>query len=293
MRILILGGNGMLGHRLYLQLSRQFDTYITLRTSGARYERLDVFKEAQVIERVDATDLNSLVRALAHVRPQVVINCIGIVKQLKASKDPILSLKTNALLPHELSMLCQASNARLIHISTDCVFSGKTGGYLESDISDAEDLYGRSKYLGEVVDGGCLTLRTSIIGREMLSRNGLVEWFLGNKSGVVQGYSRAVFSGVTTHTLARIIETIIVDFPKLTGLYHVSADPISKYDLLSLIREIYDLPVHIEKYEGVVIDRSLNSDRFWSTLNASRPAWPEMLQEMYEDNSLYNRWRQL
>ena len=240
---------------------------------------------------VEVFDFDSVVRVLADVQPQVIINCIGIVKQLPTAHDPVISLAVNSLFPHRLMNLCRASRARLIHISTDCVFNGRRGRYTEADVSDAEDLYGRSKYLGEVDAPGCLTLRTSIIGRELQTASGLVEWFLSRRGQTVKGYRQAIYSGFTTQALARIIADVIERQPELSGVYQVSSEPITKYDLLQLIRAEMNLPITIEADDTVRIDRSLNSARFRSVTGFTPPAWHEMIREMAHDATPYDRWR--
>lgn len=292
MKVLILGAAGMLGHKLWQVLSRTFDTWGTIRGAPASLARSGAgFDPRQIIGGVDALSFPTVVRAFAAVRPDAVINCIGIIKQLPEAKDPILSLQVNALFPHLLADLCTAAGARLLHISTDCVFSGRTGGYREDDVPDAEDLYGRSKLLGEASGPGCLTLRTSIIGRELGTTNGLVEWFLGNRHRRVQGYSRAIYSGFPTLVLAQIIVDVLERYPDLSGLYHVSSEPINKYELLCLLREAYRAPVGIEPFPGVCVDRSLDSSRFRAATGLVPPSWPEMVRLMVSDPTPYEEGR--
>ena len=219
---------------------------------------------------------------MAKVRPQAVINCVGIIKQLAAAKDPFLSVAVNSLLPHRLHRLCQASGARLIHFSTDCVFSGRTGNYTEDDPSDALDLYGRSKFLGETPGEGALTIRSSIIGRELGTASGLVEWFLSQRGRRVEGYTRAIYSGFTTVEMARIVRMILLEHSELSGTLHVSSERISKSDLLMLIRRAYALDVEIVPDDRVQIDRSLDSTRFRGLTRYAPPSWPQMIEEMAE-----------
>ncbi len=292
MRILILGGSGMLGHKLWQAYRSRFDTWVTVRSSYSNYARYNLFDPERTLGGVDALNFDTVVRALATVRPDVVINSIGIIKQLPTAKDPLISLTINSLFPHRLANLCTAAGAKLIHISTDCVFSGRKGMYTEEDdISDAEDLYGRSKYLGEVSQAPHLTLRTSIIGRELQTQLGLVEWFLSNQGRKVKGYTNAIYSGFTTLALAEIIAQVIERYPDLTGLYHVSSAPINKYDLLCLIRDVFGLSIDIEPDPTVRIDRSLDSSRFWSVVDFSPPSWPEMIEDMATDTTPYDNWR--
>lgn len=291
MRVLILGAAGMLGHKLCQIYRDRFDTWATLRGDPRTLHRYGLLAPDRLLAGVDADNFDSIVRALGVVRPDVVINCIGIIKQLPTAKDPIVSLEINSLFPHRLANLCQAAGARLFHISTDCVFSGRKGMYTEDDSSDAEDLYGRTKFLGEVAGPGSLTLRTSIIGRELQTTSGLVEWFLSNGGGRVRGYSRAIYSGFTTQALARIIADLIEHFPQLTGLYQVSSEPINKYDLLGLLRTSFDLPVEIEAYADFQLDRSLDSSRFRAATGFVPPMWPLMIEELASDRAHYAQWR--
>jgi len=291
MRVLILGGSGMLGHKLWQAYRNHFDTWATVRSSYRAYAKYNLFDSERLLGGVDAFNFDTVVCALATVRPDVVINCIGIVKQVPTAKDPFISLTLNSLFPHKLANLCRAASARLIHISTDCVFSGKKGMYTEDDVSDAEDLYGRSKFLGEVRGKGCLTLRTSIIGRELQTTNGLVEWFLSNRGGKVSGYTQAIYSGLTTLALAELIANVVEHHPELSGVYHVSSEPITKYNLLRLLRDAFGVQVEIEPCPEVCIDRSLNSTRFRAATNFTPPTWADMIQAIAEDPTPYDGWR--
>lgn len=290
-RVLILGAGGMLGHKLYQRTARQFDTWAGVHGSAAAYARYAIFEPGKLITGIDATDADSLAAALARCKPDVVVNCIGVVKQLAAAKDPITSIAINSLLPHRLARLCSLSGARLIHFSTDCVFSGRRGMYCESDSPDAEDLYGRSKLLGEVSSGTSLTLRTSIIGRELTGAHGLVEWFLAAPGDRVGGYTHAVFSGLTTLALADVVADVIANQPDLAGLWHVSADPIAKRDLLQLIGRRSRPHTQIVADDSVRIDRSLNSDRFRSATGFRPAPWSVMVDAMIGDSTPYEEWR--
>ncbi len=291
MRVLILGVAGMLGHKLWQTYHSRYELRGTVRGHYGDYARYGLFDRERLIEGVDAFNLDTVTRALITANPDVVINCIGIIKQLPTAKDPLVSLTVNSLFPHRLAVLCQAAHVRLYHISTDCVFSGRKGMYTEQDVSDAEDLYGRTKFLGEVDAPGCLTLRTSIIGRELESRSGLVEWFLSQKGGKVRGYSKAIYTGFTTQVMAGIIGDLIERFPDLCGVYQVSSEPINKYDLLELLKEAFALQIEIEAYPEVQIDRSLDSSRFRKTTGFQPPSWANMIQEMANDPTPYNSWR--
>lgn len=292
MKILILGGSGMLGHRLWINLRTEHEVWVTIRQTTSPFPDRPEFPTNYVRTDVDASNFDQVTRALASIQPDLVINCIGLIKQMgHLARDPIMSISLNALLPHRISLVCRSAKIRMIHISTDCVFSGKKGNYLESDQSDAEDLYGRSKFLGEVAyPPHSLTLRTSIIGRELKTRLGLIEWFLSQEDGsTINGYKRAIFTGFTTDELSRIIMDYIIPRPDLTGLYQVSSAPISKYDLLHLANEAFGKKVNILPEEGFFCDRSLDSTRFRQTAGYQPPSWPEMIQEMAKDSHFYNQ----
>ena len=291
MNIVVLGATGMLGHKLIQVLDPHFHVTGTVRGSAAAYADHPILGQMSLVSNVQAEDFDSIVHVLASARPTVVINCIGIVKQLPEASDPMLSIAVNALFPHRLARLCRAAGVRLIHISTDCVFSGKRGNYIETDVADAEDLYGRTKLLGEVSQQGCLTLRTSIIGRELGTSHGLLEWFLSQEGQTVRGYKRAVFSGFTTQVLAEIIARVIGDHPDLHGIWHVASEPIDKFALLSLVKQVYGLNIHIEPDEAVVCDRSLKADRFREATGLVPPAWPIMIEQMYRDPTAYPKRR--
>jgi dTDP-4-dehydrorhamnose reductase len=293
MKVLILGGSGMLGHKLWQALAPRFNACVTFRGPAGAYAYTGLFDPARSLGGVSAQDFDSVARAFAVVRPETVVNCIGVVKQDAAAKDPLTSISVNALFPHRLAQLARVAGARLIHLSTDCVFSGREGNYDETARSDAEDLYGRTKLLGEVEGEGCLTLRTSMIGRELQGAHGLIEWFLSQEGGRVRGFKHAVFSGLTTAALAEVIAEIISGKRELSGVRHLAAEPINKLDLLSLVKEIYGLRVEIEPDEAFVCDRSLDGSRFRSETGIRAPAWPEMIERMRADSTPYDKIRRV
>jgi dTDP-4-dehydrorhamnose reductase len=247
--------------------------------SGASVRWLPKELHDRVIPGIDVENADALARLFAETQPDAVINCIGIVKQLAEAKDPLQIIPINSLLPHRLAQLCAIAGARLVHVSTDCVFSGRKGMYVEADVSDATDLYGRSKYLGEVDYPHAVTLRTSIIGREFGSAHGLVDWFL-SQPGSVKGYTKAIFSGLPTVELARVLHDFILPNPSLRGLYHVSSDPIDKCALLRLVAQAYNKTIQVQPDEEVVIDRSLNSTRFHAATGYISPPWCELVARM-------------
>jgi len=290
MRVLILGGGGMLGHKLVQRFQRDFDTWTTLRGEPAAMARYGFYDPAKVVPGVDVEAFGSVEAAVRRVRPDAIVNCVGIIKQLAGAKDPMLSLTINAMLPHRLHRLAVESGSRLIHISTDCVFNGRKGRYTEDDQSDAEDLYGRTKFLGETAGPGALTLRTSIVGRELATASGLVEWFLSQRGGRVQGYTRAIYTGFTTEALARILRSVLTDHPGLHGMLQVSSEPIDKDALLRLMNAAYGAGVEIVPSDAVRIDRSLDSSRFRALTGFQPPSWTDMVAEMAADPTPYDAW---
>jgi dTDP-4-dehydrorhamnose reductase len=280
----------MLGHKVLQAFSQRFETYGTVR-SQAELIRTVAPEAAGVVDGVTADDFETIERTVASIGPDTVVNCIGIVKQLDAAKDAITSIDVNSLFPHRLARLCRQSGTRLIHISTDCVFSGRAGSYSEVDIPDPVDLYGRSKLLGEVAEPA-LTIRTSIVGRELRGAHGLVEWFLGQKGQTVRGYRRAVFSGWSTHALAAALVEVGERHPDLSGLWHVAAAPIAKFDLLQLLRDAFALDVEVKPDDDFACDRSLDGSRFRTETGIVAPSWKAMVQELREDSSAYERVRE-
>ncbi len=291
MKVLILGGTGMLGHKLVQKLAAPIDVWTTLRGTFDDVRELAIFDPAKTLESIDAMDHHAVKRAIVKVRPDVVINAIGVIKQLPTSKDVITTLTINSILPQRLAQMSNEFGFRLIVISTDCVFLGDKGNYNEKDAPDALDLYGRSKLFGEVAGNNCLTLRTSIIGREIGTSHSLVEWFLGNRGGAVKGYANAIYSGFPTIVLTAIISDLILNHKELNGLYHVASAPISKYELLKLINAAYGAGIEINKFEDFRIDRSLDPSRFTKATGFTARTWPEMIKEMADDTTPYDQWR--
>mgnify|MGYP000907816802 CR=1 FL=1 len=293
MRLVIFGATGMLGHKLWQFFRTRLDTWAIARAGFEQYASYNLYDPERFLGKICISDLDEISKIFIRLKPDVVINCVGIVKQSSAANDPISSLNVNSLFPHRLALLCRAVEARFIHISTDCVFAGRKGMYNEDDVPDAEDLYGRSKLLGEVQGDRVLTLRTSIIGRELQTKRGLVEWFLSNKGGRIKGYVNAIYSGFTTISLAKIISNIIEKKPELHGVYHVSSDPINKYDLLCLLRDAYRVKIKIEPSTDIKINRSLDSTRFRSEMMFMPETWWQMVKEMASDPTPYDKWKSL
>lgn len=283
MKVLVLGATGMLGSAVFNVLSTHslHQVWGTVRNVN-NLAYFDAPKHDYLLSNVDVLNHDSLVKVLSHIQPDVVINCIGLIKQFADANDPLSALPINAMFPFRLANLCSLVNARLIHISTDCVFNGRKGMYTEDDISDAEDLYGKSKYIGELHDlSYAITLRTSIIGHELNSNASLVDWFLSQK-GQVKGYKKAIFSGLTTIELAKVIQDFVMPNESLYGLYHVSVDPIDKYTLLNVIAEVYGKKIDIKADDNVQIDRSLDSRKFQQSTGYQPPSWRQLIEKMHQ-----------
>lgn len=281
MKVLVFGASGMIGSAMFrvLSASPAWQVWGTLRSADAR-RFFTAEQRDKLLAGVDVEKHEALVRVFARVQPEVVVNCIGLTKHHKEAEDPQLALPLNALLPHRMADLCTVAGARLIHVSTDCVFAGSKGHYAEADAPDAVDVYGKSKHLGEVDYPHAVTLRTSTIGHELQSAYGLLEWFLAQQ-GSCKGFNRAIFSGLPNTEFARVVRDVVIPRPELRGLYHVGAQPIGKYELLKLIAQAYGKPIEIVRDDEFAIDRSLNSARFNQATGYQPAAWPALIQAMH------------
>jgi dTDP-4-dehydrorhamnose reductase len=285
----------MLGHKLcqYLPTRGHDVTGAIRKAPGSLHRFSSVYSHTTLIGGIDALSDETLARTIRDTKPEFVINCIGIVKQLQEAENAYLSVAVNSYLPHRLARLCEAHGAHLIHISTDCVFDGTRGSYTEKDFSDARDMYGKSKFLGETTAGDkcAVTLRTSFVGRELHQpAHGLVEWFLAQEKKVVKGFARAIYSGFTSLELARVIAQVIERTPRLSGLYQAVSAPINKYDLLLVIREAYGLNITVERDENFQCDRSMQGTIFHEATGYTAPSWNQMIQEMRSDPTPYDQF---
>jgi len=284
LRLLILGGSGMLGHQLWRGLHAQHDTWVTLRRPVPDFAVHNLFDETKAIQFDDITDDTALERALGQAKPEAVINCVGLIKQRDEASDEALTLRVNAEFPHRLAKRCGEAGARLIHFSTDCIFAGTKGNYTESDPSDAADLYGQSKHQGEVADAHSVTLRTSVIGHELGTNLALLDWFLSQRGQAISGFTKAIYSGFTTLEMARIVDRILTQHPALSGVWHVASESISKFALLQLCREKLGWEGVIEPNDEFVCDRSLNADRFNQATGYTPPSWEAMISELAQQS---------
>lgn len=283
MRVLVLGATGMLGYSLFINLIEysHLSVFGSVRNIKGREKFFDGLS-GNLVQNVDAYSINSIRNAIKKVMPEVVINCVGLIKQQSLSAQHLNTVKINAALPHEIANICEEYQAKLIHFSTDCVFSGDKGYYDEDSLPDCHQLYGTSKYLGEVVYGKHLTLRTSIIGHELSTSLSLIDWFLSQNIRT-KGFSKAIFSGLPTCYIAKLLVKYVFPNPNLSGLFHMSADPINKYSLLQLVAEKYKKNITIYESDELVIDRSLNSNKFRDLTSFKPPAWDKLIEYMHID----------
>ena len=290
MRVMVIGATGTLGHRLCLDWAERFECWGTVR-APVEDPVAELLAPVRLIAGISAEDPDTLRSALERARPDVVVNCVGAVKQAEEGQQPIPAIRINSLFPHELAAACRESSARMIHVSTDCVFSGERGRYSEQDVPDAADLYGRSKLLGEISGEGLLTLRTSLIGRELRSSLGLLEWLISNRGGSVKGFSRAVFSGLTTIALASEIGVVIEEHPGLHGIWHLASEPIDKLELLTELERALELGIGIVPDDSVMVDRSLDSTRLCRETGRQPRRWDQMVDELAADATPYDEIR--
>ena len=280
MRILVLGGDGMLGHQLLRQWRDRHEVRVTLRLGLDAYQHLSLFNIENSFDCVDASNTERIGNILRSWQPAAVVNAIGVVKQRDDANKHIPSLEINALFPHRLAELCGAAESRLVHVSTDCVFSGRKGSYTEDDPCDVQDIYGMTKFLGELGNGEGITFRTSIIGLELTRKSSLIEWFL-SQGGSIRGFRKAIYSRLTTMEMSRVIERVLASYSELTGLWHIASRPIDKYTLLKMLAEkLGRTDVTIEPYDDFVCDRSLDGSRFDNITGYSPPEWGVMLDEL-------------
>jgi dTDP-4-dehydrorhamnose reductase len=294
MRILILGGNGMIGHKMYQIISKvNDDTWVTLRNDLSTYIFSDIYNNEKVIDNIDLSDFNILSYTLNEIKPDIIINACGITIRRGVEKIKSNTILLNSSLPHFLNEWVLLNNKRLIHFSSDCVFSGKKGDYLDTDIKDAIDLYGSTKSLGEIVDSKfAITLRGSMIGRELENKTELFEWFLQQSNKKIKGFSEVIYAGITTVKMAEIVLRIINFYPNLNGIYNISSNPISKYDLLKLFNEYFEINAKIEMDNGYSSNKNLISEKFYNEIGIKQPNWEDLLTQLKDDciinNNLYN-----
>ena len=283
MKILILGGNGMIGHTFLRSWQSRHDVKVTLQRNLEDYKSFDLYNSDNSFTNINVLNLDLLDNLINGFKPDCIVNCVGLTKQLINQNQALKPLLINSVFPHQLLSLCVKNRIRLIHLSTDCVFSGKKGFYAEQDVSDAEDVYGRTKFLGEVSEGNSVTIRKSSIGLELDSNHGLIEWLLNQKE-TIKGYTNAIYSGFPSSILAEIVESVITDHKDLEGIWHISSSPISKYDLLQgLVDRLDNFEIDIMPDDKIMIDRSLDSSRFNKKTGFMAPSWDFMIEKLAKE----------
>ena len=289
MKVCVLGAGGLLGHMLIRVLGKSNDVYGSTREVRSSSSPLARFlPQDKWIDEIDASNSESINRVFGFEDFDVVINCIGLIKQRNSQVSDGEMMAVNAEFPHQLAQVANSHGTRVIHISTDCVFSGSKGNYVESDEPDPVDVYGKSKLLGELNDAQNLTLRTSHIGRELTVRKSFIEWLLKHKGGRVDGYSHAIYSGLTTQELSRLISVLLHTNLGITGMFHVSSQPISKLEIINKLNELLNLQVAVTSDSSVQINRSLNSDKFQRATGLTPNNWDQMLSEFCKDQKSYD-----
>ena len=288
MKVCVLGAGGLLGHMLIRVLSESNDVFgITREKPKISLPLAKFLPQEKWIGGVDASVPHSIEKIFETDQFDIAINCIGLIKQRDSIVSDIEMMVINGEFPHHLAQIANNHDTQVIHISTDCVFSGIKGSYLESDTPDPVDVYGKSKLLGELNDSDNLTLRTSHIGRELTVKKSFVEWLVSQRGGHVNGYSHAIYSGLTTQALARTISKLLLGNSHLSGLFHVSSQPISKLEIINKLNELLDLQLTVTPDASVQINRSLNSEKFQNATSISPQTWDEMLSDLCQDQKTY------
>lgn len=288
MRILILGVSGLIGHKLFQELSPDFELFGTLHKSKNYYGNIGLFSRQNIIENVNVAEFEIFKGILLAINPDVIINCVGITKRKDEINDPFIALTINSVFPHRLANWAKNTGKRIIHFSTDCVFDGKIGNYDESSLTTAEDIYGRTKALGEIKYSHTLTLRSSFIGQELFGKTELLEWFLSQKGKQVKGFKNTLYSGVSTIFMARVVRDIIINYSNLSGLYNLAPEkPISKFDLICIAREAYDIKVDIISDEEHVHLPTLDGSKLRNEICLTVPSWQEMMIELSSAKGFY------
>jgi len=283
-KILILGANGMIGHKVYQVLSKYHtDVWAHQRKLINSNDKIFFKNKSKVVQGLDLSNFNKLEECLNSLMPDIIINAAGITIRRGVNESLFKSIILNSALPHFLNTWVEKNNRRLIHFSTDCVFSGNEGSYEENTDLDAQDVYGKTKGLGEVISKHTITLRGSMIGRELNNRTELLEWFLSKKNVEVKGYSNVIYSGITTLQMAHFVNKIILNFPNLAGLFNVASKPITKFDLLILLNKHFDNNSKIIKDETYISKKNLVANKFYNTTNFRIPDWEDMIIELKND----------
>ena len=288
MRILILGASGLIGHKLLQKLSIDFDVYATLHRSKENYGLMPLFSGQNIIDEVDVSDFENVSAILHYVNPNVILNCIGITPRKDEINNLYKVIKINSLFPHQLANWAKVNNKRVIHFSTDCVFNGSTGNYTENSLTTAEDVYGRTKALGEINYSHTLTIRSSFIGQELFGKTELLDWFLNQEGKRINGFTNTLYSGVSTNFMTHIVKTIILNAPKLSGLYQLAPEkPISKYELLCIAKRAFEVNIEIIPENKQVHTPTLNGSKLKDKIKIKVPSWKEMMNDLALNKDFY------
>lgn len=288
MRLLILGVSGLIGHSLFQTLSSRFEVFGTLHKSKNQYGDIPIFSNQNIIESIDVLEFDVLKGVLSAINPDIILNCVGITKRKDDINNISIAISVNSLFPHRLARWAIENSKRIIHFSTDCVFDGKTGNYSEDSVTTAVDVYGKTKALGEIIYKSSLTIRSSFIGQEIFGKTELLEWFLLQNGKQIKGFRNTLYSGVSTTFMARVIENIITNYPTLSGLYQLAPEqPISKYDLLCIAKEAFDVKVDIIPDDTHIHYPTLDGSKLRRKINLMVPSWKEMMYELSSHKDLY------
>lgn len=288
MKILILGADGMVGHKIAKSFSNSdFDLCLN---SRSRSQYIKKYFPNSIVSNFDFNK-QKIENLLNKFMPNYVINAVGVTIRRGASDNKETNY-INSQLPKKIDLWCMENQKNQILFSTDCVFSGDKGNYKDFDLPDSNDYYGKSKGKGEIDSLHTITLRSSMIGREIYNKSELLEWVISNKSKQIKGYYNVIYSGVTTLWMSKVLIEIIKNYPNLHGIYNISSPPISKFELITKINHYFKLNIDIVKDYSYSSNKSLNSDRFFSKTKFKKPNWDEMLLNLYLDSeknyNLYN-----
>ena len=293
MKILILGADGMLGHKLFQLLGMDYpETFGTIsgKSSIYPYSGISFFHTDKVIPEVNMLDFGQIEHIINQLNPDYIINCLRVATHGDETAPPLQTITVNSLLPHQLAEVAKKNGARMIHFSSDCVFNGKQGMYTEEDPPNATHIYGQTRLLGEVFADNVLVLRGSVIGRELIQHSSLLDWFLRQQGSEINGFTHAIYSGLSSVETVRVVQMIISIKPSLTGLYHIASKPINKYNLLKLAQKNFGIKVTIHKQNKYFVNRSLAAEKIKYALGYVAPSWSSMMKELAEENEQYNKW---
>jgi len=287
MRIFIFGINGMIGHKIWFEANLKWkkNVFGSKRIQNCKLENNGLEKPF-VFEIEDISDWGQVEKALVETKPDFIVNAVGVTTRKPEILNLEKALEVNSFFPRRLLKWAQTNNSRIIHLSTDCVFDGGVGQYSELSQPSAKDIYGKTKFLGEIEGSNALTLRFSCIGRELVSHTELLDWFLSQRGKTIKGYSGAMYSGLTSTVIAKEICRVIEKFPNLEGTYQLSSEPISKYDLLCLAKTHFKLDVEIEKFDNYVSDKTLICDKYKKATGFQPASWDEMMKELASDQRI-------